>query len=76
MLAIVTGEMVGRYGASYYMRDETCYFIYVIRYLIILVNVISIIIMEYPTSYSEVCYPVNRLGIHFCALYTELLTTT
>jgi len=33
------------------------------------VNVISVIMMEYPISYREVCYVVNRRGIHFSALY-------
>jgi len=35
----------------------------------VLVNVISVIMMEYMISYREVCYLVNRLGIHFSALY-------
>jgi hypothetical protein len=35
-----------------------------------LVNVISIITMEYTMSYTEVCYLVNRLGIQFSVLYT------
>jgi len=35
----------------------------------VLVNVISIITMEYMMSYTEVCYLVNRLGIQFSVLY-------
>jgi len=35
----------------------------------VLVYVISVIMTEYTISYTEVCYVVNRLGIHFSALY-------
>jgi hypothetical protein len=44
------------------------YFIYGIRYLIELVNIISVIMAEYKISNTEVCYPVNRLGIQFSVL--------
>jgi len=39
------------------------------RYFMVLVNVISVIMTEYTISYTEVCYVVNRPGIHFSALY-------
>jgi hypothetical protein len=35
----------------------------------VVVHVISVIMMEYTTSYREVCYLVNSLGIHFSVLY-------
>jgi len=34
-----------------------------------LINVISIITMEYTMSSREVCYLVNRLGIQFSVLH-------
>jgi hypothetical protein len=45
------------------------YFIYGIRYLMVLVKVISVIMTECTVSYREVCYIVNRLGTHFSVLY-------
>jgi len=39
--------------------------VYGIRYLMVLVNEKSVIMMEYTISYTEVCYLVNRPGIHF-----------
>jgi hypothetical protein len=45
-------------------------FNYVIKYLMVLTNVISVIMTEYTVSYTEVCYLVNRLGIHFSVLYS------
>jgi len=35
----------------------------------VLVNVKSVIMMEYTISYREVCYLVNRFGTNFSALY-------
>ena len=35
----------------------------------VLVNEISVIMMEYPISYREVYYLVKKIGIHFSALY-------
>ena len=45
------------------------YFIYVIRYLMILVNVMNLVMTECMISYREVCYLVKRLGIQFTAFY-------
>jgi hypothetical protein len=61
MRAIVNGELVSRYGGSSYIRD--------IRYLIELVNIISVIMTEYTISHTEVCSPVNKLGIQFSVIY-------
>ena len=33
-----------------------------------IVNVISVIVMEYMIFYTEVCYLVSRLGIQFSVL--------
>jgi len=41
------------------------YFIYVIRFFMILVNVIYVIMMKHPISYRELCYLVKRFGIHW-----------
>jgi len=35
----------------------------------VLINVISVIRKEYMTSYREVCYLVNTLGIQFSVLH-------
>jgi len=45
------------------------YSIYGITYLMVLVYVLSVIMMQYIISYTEVCYIVNRLGIQFAALH-------
>ena len=37
--------------------------------MMVLVNEISVIMMEYPISYREAYYLVKRTGIHFSALY-------
>jgi len=34
----------------------------------VLLYVIPVLLTEYTTSYTEMCYLVNRLGIVFCAL--------
>jgi len=39
--------------------------------LIVIVYAIPVIITEYTTSYTEMSYLVNRLGIVFCALKTK-----
>jgi len=36
------------------------YFIYCNRYLMVLVNVISVKMMVYTISYREICYTVDR----------------
>jgi hypothetical protein len=48
---------------------DMAFFIYGIRYLMVLVNVVSVIMMECRISYREVCYIVNRLGIQFSVTY-------
>jgi hypothetical protein len=50
-------------------KKEIVYFIYVIRYLMVLVNVIYVITTQYMITYTEVCYLVNRLHIQFSVLY-------
>jgi hypothetical protein len=35
----------------------------------VLVNEISVIMIQYTTAYTEMCYQVNRLGIQFSVLY-------
>jgi hypothetical protein len=46
-----------------------CVFHYGIRYLMVLVYVLSVIMTEYRISHTEVRYIVNRLGIQFAVLY-------
>jgi len=45
------------------------YFIYGIRYLLVLVNVLPVIMMEYMIYCTIVCYLVNRNGIQLSVLY-------
>jgi len=45
------------------------YFIYGIRYLMVLVNVLSVIMMEYTISCREERNLVNRTGIQLSVLY-------
>jgi len=45
------------------------YFIYGIRYLMVLVNVLSVIMMQYAISCREERYLVNRAGIQLSVLY-------
>ena len=53
------------------------YSIYGIRYLMVLVYVLSVKIMKYTISYTEIRYLVNRISHTVCcALYTKFLTAT
>jgi hypothetical protein len=45
------------------------YFIYGVKYLMVLVNEISVIMTEYTVSYREVCYLVKKLRMQFSVLY-------
>jgi hypothetical protein len=51
----LTVEMVSWYGASSKISDKLCYFIYGIRYLMVLVNVICVIMTVYTISRHTVC---------------------
>jgi hypothetical protein len=54
---------------SSYISDKTC-FVYCISYLTVLVYVISLILMEYTTSYWEISYLLNTSGLQFALIYT------
>jgi hypothetical protein len=45
------------------------YFTYGIIYLMVLIHLIYVIMMQYTITYREVCYLINRFGIHFSVFY-------
>ena len=69
MWAIVTAEMVRQYCVPSYISDKL-YIPSIIRYLMVLANVIPVIMMEYTISCREICYLINRLGIQISVLYS------
>jgi hypothetical protein len=68
--AIVNFAMVSQYFPSY-ISVKSVYFIYGIRYLMLLVHAISVIMKAYTISYGELSYLVNGLGIQFSVLYRQ-----
>ena len=67
LVTVVAVGMVRGYCVPSYISDKLCIPSIALGNLVVLVYVVSVIIMQYTISYTEICYLVNRRWHRLCS---------